>query len=178
MTTDPDEIERLLGELDGRFLEKGRELYEAGDKSKLLYCLYHCLRHNRPIPDWIKEALRHACYLVRSHQVKSWDDVFGRPIKSWSDRRLAAERHKDKIAQDIWDTVNDRSNAGEPRDDGLFASVGEQFGVGSTVAKEIYYEIARDALATDEELINRMSLPISGRRKKRASAKNKKRPEV
>jgi hypothetical protein len=125
-----------------RFLEKGRERYEAGDKSAILDCLQYCLMSNPApsIPAWLRKAFCDACAHVDARLVKSWDDVFGRPVpKGWSDRRLAQERRKAAVARDICVTVTDRNHAGEPIDDKLFASVGKKYGVGSTVAKEIYY---------------------------------------
>jgi hypothetical protein len=164
-------------EFEERFLEKGRELYEAGDKSELLHCLDFCLMHNRPIPGWLRKAFLDAYNrVVRFREVKSWDDVFGRSApKGWSDRRLAEWRFQASITPDIWDMVRDRHNAGEPLDDRLFASVGKHFGVGSTVVKEIYYDLAADALATEEEW---MEAAINRTPLKSVSGKIKKKPEV
>jgi hypothetical protein len=158
-------------EFHERFLEKGRELYEAGDKSELLYCLSHCLGYGRPVPDWLRKAFRDAEHLVRSCQVKSWDDVFGRPFKG-GDARLARQRHIYLATQKVFEAICDRHAAGEALDDKLFASVAREYGVGgSTAAKEIYYEIAPHFIATDEEteeaLINRTPLKsVSGKIKK------------
>jgi hypothetical protein len=93
-------------EFDERFLGKGRELYEAGDKSELLNCLRYCVEGSRPIPDWLRSAFLDATHLVDSYQVRSWDDVFGRPVKKGrGDRRLAYERHKYTITLGVWETV-------------------------------------------------------------------------
>jgi hypothetical protein len=142
-----------------RYLEKGRELYEAGVKSELLNCLFFCLRSDPPVPvpAWLRNALEEAYLAGFSYQIKSWDEVFGRPIKKgWSDSRLAAERRKNSIAWDVFEAVCARMEAGDAISQDLFASVGKQFGVGSTVAHQLYYRILDRSRTTEADLINRI----------------------
>lgn len=63
------------------FLEHQRARYEAGDKATIPYCINHCLVNNRPIPPWLATAFREAYEKVHRFEVKSWDDVFDRPLK-------------------------------------------------------------------------------------------------
>jgi hypothetical protein len=145
-----------------RFLAKGQELHEAGDKSELLRCLNHCLWFRQPIPDWVRNGIRLAYALASSHQVKSWDEVFGRPLKKG--KQPATERRKHRIRFDLLHGVEKRHEAGEPLDDALFTSVGKKFDLRKTVAREIYYSTLAERLRTREDRINRDS--ISFREKK------------
>ena len=125
-----------------RFLEKGRKLYEAGDKGALLYYLDFCIRCHVPIPDWLRQAFLDARDAVETFKVKSWDDVFGKPLKKG--KRLTTERRKRAIAVSIYVRVDELHKAGKPIDTELFRAVGKEFGVGSTVAKQLYYKFKKD----------------------------------
>jgi hypothetical protein len=145
-----------------RFLAKGQELHEAGDKSELLRCLNHCLWFRQPIPDWVRNGIRLAYALASSHQVKSWDEVFGRPLKKG--KQLATEHGNFRIRFKLLHAVEKRHEAGEPLDDELFTSVGEKFDVGKTVAREIYYSTLAERLRTREDRINRVTRSVSSRK--------------
>lgn len=135
-----------------RFLEKGKEHYEKGDKSELLYCLSHCIVHDVQIPDWLNRAFREAYDTGRLS--KSWDDVFGKPLGKG--KRLVTARRNDALESPIFESVQDRHKNGEAIDKNLFDSVGREFGVGGTVASELYYAFGkREFVLTDEDIINR-----------------------
>jgi len=142
-------------DFNARILEKGRERYEAGDKSELLYCLHHCIENNYPIPEWLKQAFRSARYAVHMYKVKSWDDVFGKPLKKG--KRLKTERKKMEIAEPLWARIRKLHDEGQPIGKPLFAAVGKEFGVSGTVASEIYYALRRESilLAAEDDIINR-----------------------
>jgi hypothetical protein len=124
------------------FLEQCRERYEGGDKAYLPYCLEYCIGNDRPIPPWLAAAFRQACHKVRMHEVKSWDDVFGRPLGKG--KRLATERRNMKTAGPLFDVVQERHEAGAAINKELFNEVGAEFGVSGTVASELYYEVLRE----------------------------------
>ena len=92
-----------------------------------------------PIPPWLKQAFQNAYGAKSAYKIKSWDEVFGRPLKKGI--RLARERRNNRIANDIYERVVERHIAGEPIDKNLFEAVGKNFGVGGTVASELYYEV-------------------------------------
>jgi hypothetical protein len=100
-------------DFEDRYLEKGRELYEKGDKSELLNCLCLCIVTGTLLPDWLETALLDAYQLVQSRQVKSWDDVFDRPFKG-KNARLVAARQKYLIAQQVWKTFVTEIVRGRP----------------------------------------------------------------
>lgn len=136
---------------DGRFLANGRERYEAGHKSELLYCLHYCVVNGVPIPDWLKQAFERAYDDVHTYKVKSWDDVFGRPLKKG--RQLKTERRKLEIAGPIWSRVHElhRAGRGRPIDKALFDRVGNEFGISGTVAAELYYAIIHEHVEGDDD---------------------------
>ncbi len=129
------------------FLEQLRQRYEGGDKATLPYSLNYCMMNNLPIPPWLATAFAQACHRVHMYEVKSWDDVFGRPLKKG--KRLATERRNMKMAGPLFDMVQERHKAGAAINKGLFNEVGAEFGVSGTVASDLYYEVIKEITADD-----------------------------
>ena len=127
--------------------ERYRRKYEAGDISSLPSALRFCLANNEPIPDWLKDAYLEATRRVWTHEVSSWEDVFGKPLKKGKQR--AAAHRRSKLADPVWQRVMERREAGEKIDKNLFQSVGEEFGIKGTLAAELYYGAWREP--EDEE---------------------------
>ena len=122
--------------------ERYRRKYEAGDINSLPSALWYCLANNEPIPDWLKDAFLKATRKVWCHEVSSWDDVFGKPLKKGKQR--AAAQRRSALGEPVWQRVMHRYHeAGEKLDKDLFQSVGEEFGIGGTLAAELYYEHER-----------------------------------
>jgi hypothetical protein len=126
-------------------IEVLRERYERGDKSAILWCLQYCMWSDQPIPPWLATAFDEACRKVYMREVKSWDDVFGRPLAKG--KRLATERRDARLARPLFTMIQDRHKAGAAINKELFHKVGKEFGVSGTVASEIYYGVrGRDRL--------------------------------
>src|ERR1700691_1933825 len=92
-----------LVESDEEFLfesVRAQKLFEEGNKGQLLRFLDHCLSHNWPVPDWTKAALRAACHKMWSFEVKSWNEVFDRPLKKG--KPLAAQRRRLHLAAEVY----------------------------------------------------------------------------
>jgi hypothetical protein len=163
-----------------RFLEKGRERYEAGDRSELLYCLYWCVSGGRPIPHWLCVAFTQTFLMADElHEVKSWDDVFGKPLKKG--KRLGTERKKADIMRQLFQHINElHDEEGKALDGLLFAAVGKKYGVGATVAAEIYYAAQKRLLADEDDIINRKNRDLPGRLRKsrKSSGKMKKQARI
>jgi hypothetical protein len=128
-------------------LEQLRKRYEGGDKACLPYSLSYCMMNNRPIPPWLATAFSQACHKVHRYEVKSWDDVFGRPLKKG--KRLATEHRNMKIAEPLFNAIQDRHKAGAAMNKDLFDEVGTEFGISGTVASDLYYEIMKGMAADD-----------------------------
>ena len=146
-----------------RYLERARLQYEQGHKRQLLYCLDFCLRNNVQVPPWAKQGLSNALDAANSYGIKSWDEVFGKILPKG--KRIATQRRHAEISWDLFSRVGDLHKAGAAIDEGLFEKVGKEFGVGKTVASELYYETGR-ALIADIEEDNAMDREISEESKK------------
>ena len=147
-----EEARRHLEDLARRFQEKGRELYEAGDKSEFMRCLFWCIRSDEPIPPWLKEALEQIMADRRSGKFKSWDEPFGKPL---GNKHQATVRRDAKVIVPLFDRVRELSESGRALNKELFDEVGKEFGVGGTVASELYYDAVKALNETDEDIINR-----------------------
>ena len=149
---------------DRRRLERARLVYERGYKRELLYCLDYCLTNNVQVPPWVKQGLHNAMNAAFSYEIKSWDEAFGEILPKG--KRIVTERRNAKIYWDLFMRIRDlHEKAGEAIDEGLFEKVGAEFGVGKTVASEIYYETGR-ALIADIEEENALDREVSEENKK------------
>ena len=124
----------------------GKEAREA------LNCISDCFLINNPIPEWAQKALINAVARVNSFQVKSWDEVFGRPLEKG--KQLEAQRRKFELMEQIFQRVQERHEAGEFIVKGLFESVGQELGIGGTVASKIYYDAKDLVKKYDAEIFN------------------------
>jgi hypothetical protein len=127
------EESEILKKLERRALTKLKE----GDKSELLHFIANCFACRSAVPDWAAEMFHKAVLKSFSKEIRSWDEVFGRPIKKGTHLRRA--KRKFEIGSPIRDRVNQRHAAGEPLDKVLFELVGEEFGVGGTFVSDLYY---------------------------------------
>jgi hypothetical protein len=123
------------------FLEQLRKNYEQGDKAAIMHGLEHCLWHHTPIPPWLECALNSAITKVKYFEVKSWDDVLGRPIEKG--KRIATAQRNLDIAFDLYERVCERHKAGAAISKPLFEDVGAEFNISGTVASEIYYQVKK-----------------------------------
>ena len=85
-----------------------KELYDQGDKTQILECLYWCLAMKVPIPPWLDQAFKNAYSAKDAYKIRSWDEVFGRPLKKGI--RPARERRNKRIRQKIYWRVSRSSN--------------------------------------------------------------------
>jgi hypothetical protein len=133
-------------------LDEWREFYQTGDKEALTSCLNHCMTFNSLIPEWAAKAFCEAHHKIRTYQVKSWDEVLGRPLKKG--KRLATERRNVEIWDLLFREIVKRHRAGAAINKELFSEVGAKFGVSGTVASDIYYEIPDDIREIEETIMD------------------------
>jgi hypothetical protein len=135
------------------FSEVNRKAFEAGDLRRLPDYLSLCFLRNflhrklgrksdLPIPNWVQHAFVDAVHQVDEFHVKSWDEVFGRPLGKG--KQLAVARKKLRLRGELPQHIWDRNEGGEPISKDLFESVGKKFGVSGTVAAEIYYQVMKE----------------------------------
>jgi hypothetical protein len=110
----------------------------AGDKGALLRLICECFRTGRAVPQWAQEKFQNAIDKVGRLETKSWDEVFGRPLKKG--KQMEAARRRAKLSTKIWNRVRELNAAGEPISKPLFAKIGKEFGVSATIADDMYFE--------------------------------------
>jgi hypothetical protein len=125
---------------DLRTERRMRDAVEHGNAPTLLYFIAHCFSNGLAVPEWARE--RFLAATRKGSEIKSCDEVFGRPLKKG--KQLKAARRRAQLAEPIWSRVCERHSAGEAIDKGLFDSVGKEFDVGGTVAAEIYYDFEKE----------------------------------
>jgi hypothetical protein len=125
--------------------------FEKGDKRFLLIGLFWFIFQNPSVPDWLEEAFVDAFEKGRGYEIKSWDEVFGKPQKKGAN--LDSRRHKYKKRWEIFHRVRLRNKAGEPIGKELFAAVGKEFGVSGTTAEELYYKVRKLRSSPDPVLL-------------------------
>jgi hypothetical protein len=110
--------------------------YRSGDKLALFEALERCTSHRVPLPEWVARAIADAYDRLRRFEIKSWDDVFGRPMPKGTHANNARHRVQHRI--DITHEIKRLKKAGTTID---FDEVGRKFGVSATVCKELYGEV-------------------------------------
>ena len=93
------------------------------------------------MPEWAQRAFEAAMMKVELLEVKTLEEVFGRPLAKG--KQLANERIRLHALSKVFFLVHDHRQAGEGIGKELFAAVGKEVGVSATVAEELYYEACR-----------------------------------
>jgi hypothetical protein len=118
-------------------LEILHERFDNGDKSALLYAIYHCLLMKRPLPEWLPLAFLHTYEARARFEIRSWDEVFGRPVPKGM--HLETEKRNAELRPLIIRRVQ-ALRSEKPIDKPLFETVGKEFGISGTTVSEIYYD--------------------------------------
>ena len=128
-----EDTDKYLAEV----LEILKERFEGGDKSALLYAIYHCLLLKRPIPEWLRLEFLHAYEAHARFEITLWDEVFGPPVPKGT--HLKTEKRNAEFRPLIIERVRALS-AKQPIDKALFDLIGEEIGISGTTVSEIYYD--------------------------------------
>jgi hypothetical protein len=112
-----------------------KEIFEGGSKWALLDAIYHCLLMKRPLPEWLRAAFLHTYEARTRFEIRSWDEVFGRPVPKST--HLTKERRNAEWRFRILERVRELA---PPIDKGLFEQIGEELGISGTTVSEIYYD--------------------------------------
>lgn len=118
--------------------------YLKGTKSAILEALNICASQSWPIPIWCAIAFSEALNEVEEYEVKSWDDVFGRPHPSGM--HLGAKKQEWGYSLKVFSRIEQikKKEPATPIDGALFERVGREFGIGGkTLTEEYYYKWKR-----------------------------------
>jgi hypothetical protein len=122
-------------------LDEYERAFRAGDSYALMQAIRKCAQHDLAMPAWVAAAYIRAFDRVHNFRAKSWDAVFGKPLRKGT--QLVAVRKKREKSVQVWNAVRAAHQRGRAIDDPLFATVGRELGIGLTLAKEYYSEVAR-----------------------------------
>jgi hypothetical protein len=122
---------------DEEILEDWRCDYENGDRRALIRAIGLCCgSREKPLPDWVLHYLFMAHFRFEIGQLKSWEDVFGKPFPKTRQRTI-----KETLGYTVWQRVRDHAEpipaAFEYVADELKAE-GYKIGGASTV-RDLYY---------------------------------------
>jgi hypothetical protein len=133
--------EAETGKYVAEYFEKMlKRVFEAGDKSALLYAIYACLELRRPMPEWLRVAFLDAYEAAERFEIRSWDEVFDRPVAKGM--HLKTKRRNAQLRWAIIERV-ETLKAKKRVDKGLFEKVARDLkikGVKGTTVSEIYYD--------------------------------------
>jgi hypothetical protein len=126
-----------------RQIERRRPAIEADDSRALFIAISQCLTTGLVAPEWLVREFVRRLDLVTSMSVSSWDEAFGRPYPKGT--HLRVERSKAELEGPVWQAVRAELRADPPPtvDERLFERIGEVFGIGKTLAQELYYKVER-----------------------------------
>jgi hypothetical protein len=117
-----------------------KEQFETGDKSALLQAIYRCLQLRRPVPEWLREVFLNAYEAPARFEIRSWDEVFGRPVPKGT--HLKTQKRNAELRLLILERVEALKAEKKPIDKGLFEKIGRELSppLKGTTVSEIYYD--------------------------------------
>ena len=133
--------ELTLWPIDHKYPARGslEERFKRGDRQILLWAIEDCARKKLPIPDWAANALKDIIYGAVQGDFVSWDEAFGKLFVDIQRRRARSLA----LMLKVWARIHQRNQAGEPKLEELFTSVGEEFDIGATSVKELIWKNSR-----------------------------------
>jgi hypothetical protein len=128
------------------YSEENRKSYEAGDKTALLRALVHCALFRRAMPEWASQAFVLIYRAALAGEIRSWDDVFGRPWRQEKSRAQQRGVRTQSWKWEVWKLVQElhEGEGKPPIDDVLFERVGRRLGIGGkSTIKALYGQVER-----------------------------------
>jgi hypothetical protein len=120
--------------------------FRGGDKYALAMALRICANHALALPSWVARAYIDGFDAVHMNRDRSWDLLFGpailkKALRNREDKSgavmLEIQRlHRAKVGHPH--KSDEYFTSGEPIDDELFAKVGKNLGIGTTLVKKYY----------------------------------------
>ena len=122
-----------------RVIDRLEQEYAEGHELALMTAISLCASFEFIMPEWVARSYIKAHTTIIEARAKSWDDVFGRPLKP-RQRLETARKHRELMPKVFVAIMQIRMQEPEtPIDQGLFERVGEQLGIGKTLVSELWY---------------------------------------
>jgi hypothetical protein len=125
---------------DAEFQERIKDYesgFRRGDEYALVNALRYCAMWCRPLPSWVAKKICRAHSQLRDGELRSWNDVFGKPFPGKRRKGILTRRK----AVHVWHDVRELHEKESRRmDDSLFEDVGKRYRFSATTAKNPYYE--------------------------------------
>lgn len=111
------------------------------DGPALLAAISKIAKHRLVMPDWLASAYTARFAKLERLECGSLDEAFG-PLPFGSGKRLAQLRRRRRLIPAVSRALIDALNVdpSRPIDTNLFEEVGQQLGIGHTLAEELYRE--------------------------------------
>jgi hypothetical protein len=144
-------------------LEILKEQFDGGDKSALLYAIYHCCLMNGPLPAWLRFAFVDAFESATGrYEIKSWNDAFGLPHPKGT--HLEKEKLRRRVIERVWALkVEDPER---PIDRGLFEQIGEELEIPAGTIDGLYYDERSRSLREKLRKLYEITTPLRNPGKK------------
>ena len=113
--------------------------YDAGDMDALLDAIFECSLHKVALPRWAVNALGHQLHRVRSYQVASWDDIFGKPLKKGQWLTAARKEYElmRSVPYEIWTLTKHKGLSLTE----AYSAAALSLGSNETTVREIYSRV-------------------------------------
>jgi hypothetical protein len=135
-------LEPLTAEQKEKFLEMcglaTRLAYEDGDKRVLIETMWWCMSLGFPLFNWAQQAFIDAYHRSWKGELKSWDQVFGKPFRGKTAKGAAAAARAGEVYYQV-----SRRMAGGSKIPAVFADVGEALGLSASTVRDAYYDVER-----------------------------------
>jgi len=117
------------------FSEEIKSHHQSGNPLALMDMIFWCATFGWKLPQWAADAFIFAANKVRSAQVDSWDEAFGRP---YPDEHVG-KVHRHLRTMEIYLRVTELHGPNTPIDNGMFERVAKEFSLAKTQCAELYY---------------------------------------
>ena len=122
-------------------LDELERQFQRGDDFALMEAICKCAMHDLLMPEWVQRGYIDRFRKVQHCQTASWDEAFGRPYPKYF--HLDAARNRRQLRPRVYNRIREiqKTEPKTPTDEYLFERVGAEFGIGSTLASKLYYEM-------------------------------------
>ncbi len=134
-------------------LEECEREYRNGnnDRLPLAHAIAICANTGIAMPNWAAAAYLAGYKNLLNYHADSWESIFGPAIPKGHQLRALRKRHQK--SHKVLLEIERRRRAGAPIDDELFAAVGSDLDIGTTLVKEYYKHEKRVMKALEDKIL-------------------------